>query len=290
MMKFLGNKNLKIVAATCVTMFSLLAVFSGCFAWFSLNKEVNSSGEVNIEQISGYFHKLTIHNAVNISDEKYQFDTNPWGSITVKDWDTKTLDYSFESGSCFMGSYGVLEKIHPVLFLFELGDDTVTNYVATSEAPINITAKTDIDYYIGDGVDGRTIYADNEINVASGKFNPLSSVVRFSSRTFATSADLGTITKQNGFTNEEGDTYNTFDFDSNSLSNPGSFVNFDTNNSYDSFNSEPVIYSNDSTAVKYIAVVFDYYEFAVESIYGAFLGNEVLSNEITFTCDWTMVI
>ena len=85
-------------------------------------------------------------------------------------------------------------------------------------------------------------------------------------------------------------TYDTYDFPVSQLTGVGSFVEFDNQDSYTSFEQEQVIYSTTSATVKYVAVVFDYYELAMETIYGVFMGDEILTDTLNFTCDWTLVI
>ena len=281
---------LKIIAATSMCIFSLASVFSATFAWFEMARNTDVEGnQLPIESKSGYFYKLSIHNAIIVSDDQYRFDVNPWGTVQIENWRTKRLINNFSSDACFMGSYDYLEKKHPVLFLFQFGDDNVANYTATSENPISIKAITETDFYLGDNAAGRTIYPTDEINVNQGHFNPLSSVVKYSSTSFASTTALNAIKTTGGVTLGN-DTYDTYDFSPSQLSGNGSFVEFDNQDSYSSFNQEPVIYSTTSATIKYVAVVFEYYELAMETIYGAFLGNEVLSETLCFTCDWTLVI
>ena len=274
-----------------MAIFTLFAAFSATYAWFIMKTNVDSEGtQLAVKPTSGYFYKLSIHNAVSVSDTEYKFDTNPWGTIQIENWTTKNLITNFDSDSCFMGSYDYLEKIHPVLFLFQLGDDHIDNFTATEMDPISIVAKTETDYYLGDDAEGRTLYPTDEIDVSQGHFNPLSSIVKYSSKTFASTDALDAITVENGATIGSV-TYDTYNFSASELSTFGSFVVFDNQDSYSSFEQEPVIYSTTSATVKYVAVVFDYYELAMETIYGAFLGDELLTSEtLNFTCDWTFVI
>ena len=285
-----NKKTTKIVAATGVTIFSLLSVFSATIAWFVMSKAVDSNGaQVSVEPASGYFYKLSIHNALIVSDSQYRFDTNPWGTVQIENWHSRRLITNFSSDSCFMGSYDYLEKIHPVLFLFQFGDDSVENYTATTENPIFIKATTETNYYIGDNAAGRTLYPTDEIDVSQGHFNPLSSVIKYSSKVFASTSALNQIKAEDSVTLGNV-TYDTYDFTPNQLSGTGSFVEFNNQDSYTSFEQEPVIYSTTSATVKYVAVVFDYYELAMDTIYGVFLGNEVLTDTLSFTCDWTLVV
>ena len=106
MKKLSQNKNLKIAAATSVGLFSLLSVFSATFAWFATNRQNDANGaQVSVEPTSGLFYKLSIHNAVTVSDDEYRFDVNPWGTVQIENWRTRRLITNFSSDSCFMGSY-----------------------------------------------------------------------------------------------------------------------------------------------------------------------------------------
>ena len=285
-----NKKTTKIVAATGMTIFSLLSVFSATIAWFVASKDVGSNGQqISVEPASGYFYKLSIHNALIVSDSQYRFDTNPWGTVQIENWHSRRLITNFSSDSCFMGSYDYLEKIHPVLFLFQFGDDSVENYTATTENPIFVKATTETNYYIGDNAAGRTLYPTDEIDVSQGHFNPLSSVIKYSSKVFASTSALNQIKAEDSVTLGNV-TYDTYDFTPNQLSGTGSFVEFNNQDSYTSFEQEQVIYSTTSATVKYVAVVFDYYELAMDTIYGVFLGDEVLTDTLSFTCDWTLVV
>lgn len=284
------NKTIQIIAGTTMSIFTLFTVFCATYAWFSMNISSKTEGNrISVEPASGQFYKLSIHKALKISDTQFGFDTNPWGTIQIENWRTRRLITNYSSDSCFMGSYDYLEKKHPVLFLFQFGDDSVENYTASADEPISIKASTNVDYYVGDNAAGRRLYPTDEIDVSQGHFNPLSSVVKYSSRVFASAEDLEDIITEDSVVDGNA-TYDTYDFSTNDLSGEGSFVAFDAQDSYDSFDQEPVLYSTTSATVKYVAVVFDYYELAMETIYGAFLGDEVLTDTLSFTCDWTLVI
>ena len=186
-----------------------------------------------------------------------------------------------------MGSYDYLEKSHPMLLLIEVGEGEDPIAVDATN-PVIVRACTYIDYYLGDG--RRTLYTQEEVADGDG-INPLSSVLTFASIPFADGDALeaieGTKTKI-----EEGEsvTYNTFDLAKNTLGESKSFVQFDGED-YDSFDSEINLFSaRYGTTVKYIGIVFDYYEIAMETIYNTYLGDPALEDELYFNCDWTMVI
>ena len=295
-MKRTGNKNLKIIAATSMTIFSLFAVFSATYAWFMANKNVyNTNDNFDVNTVSGMFNKMTIHKSVNITDDEYIFDADPWGTITIDDWKNKQFSKDFD-GSCLMGRYDYLEKSHPILMLIQLGEDEGTGYEASQNSPIKVTAKASTDYFVGDMAAGRTIYAANQID--SNHINPLSSVVSYRSTYFDSDSSLEAYYDEDNFT-QGLTTYDTYTFSISSLNNAtGSFTQF-SNNAYSDFLPNQTVFTTssldytDPTAtyrVKYVAVVFNYYEAAMEAVYSAFIGDPVLENVLVFNCDWSMEI
>ena len=91
------NKNLKIICATSISIFSLLAVFMGTIAWFGANRLVKGdNGDISVTSPSGMFKQLTFHRLVSnpYDDAKYSFNQTPIGTITVIDWNNKTAKYT----------------------------------------------------------------------------------------------------------------------------------------------------------------------------------------------------
>ena len=296
-----GNKNLKIAAATAMAIFSLFSVFSATYAWFVAKRKVkNTNDNFDVNPTSGMFYKMTIHDCVNIGNNLYQFDSDPEETITVVDWKTKQVNKTFKNGNSFaMGTYDYLEKSHPILMLIQLGDnDMTTGYAATEDKPISAKAKSKTSYFVGDMQPGRTIYSEEDIDPNAGHINPLSSVVSYKSTYFASDSALSSILVDNGYSHG-GHDYDTYNFTISSLTNTsGSFTEFNNDDTYRTYNSDRTVFTTssfdyssvDSSDVRYIAVVFDYYEAAVEAIYSAFIGDSVLDDVLIFNCDWTMEI
>ena len=114
------NKNLKIICATSISIFSLLAVFMGTIAWFGANRIVRGANEdINIVSPNGIFKQLTFHKLVSnaYTDALYSFDQSPLGAITVSDWSYRTTEFTpaeGESEHVAMDQYSILEHRHPM--------------------------------------------------------------------------------------------------------------------------------------------------------------------------------
>ena len=289
-MKKAGIKSpLKILAATSVTIFSLLSVFTSTAAWFDSQRNLKNGGSnFEVSSQNGVFNKLSVHDMVFTDNNQYQFNQDPIGTIEMVDWSTKEIRSTFSGGSPFeMGKYDYLEKSHPMLLLIEVGEGNSPVAVDATN-PVVVKASTYIDYYLGDG--RRTLYNQEQVENDEG-INPLSSVLSFSSISFASTDALSAIEGTKTMETASGDiTYNTFDVVKNTLGESKSFVQFDGED-YDEFESDINIFSaRYGTSVKYIAIVFDYYEVAVETIYNTYLGDPALEEELYFSCDWTLVV
>ena len=127
----------------------------------------------------------------------------------------------------------------------------------------------------------------NEIKIwdeehQTGEKNPLSSVVAFYSKAYTS---LASITETNY--------YNVpiAEYDAESGYTRETFVQFnETTTEYQSFIQRKNLYEGTTGDVLYIAIVVDYYHYALEYVYNTFIGNTTLEDRIYFECDWNMVI
>ena len=128
-------RNKKILAATGMTLFSLVAVFVATVAWFAAVDTVASDGmkvRVKTAEDENSFSKMTIHRCMfNESDTtKYVFNPEPEYTLGPGQTDTGTfemLDYDNNASA--------LNRSQPVLLLFEFEE-------GTTEAGIRLTAST----------------------------------------------------------------------------------------------------------------------------------------------------
>ena len=296
-MKRTGNKNLKIIAATSLVIFSLFTCFTGAMAWFTgLQNNSRDVDDMVIVHSTGKLNKITFHELEdksvgdNYSDCEFSFNKTPVGTITYN-WQTNTKSTEGNTSVEMIG-YNYLDEEEPLLMLIELNED----YNSSIEpAVVTLTTNSETQDYIGkrqanlqpvyDIEDSRLIVDSGTVTRDGTDYNVnfygLSSAVKFftsqySSTDFSTtfgSAEYYTFT---GLTNQKG--FVTISNDGND----SSFVN----------SISPLI--STTGTVKYIAVIIDYYSEAIEYIYNTYLGDATLEQDyegfLYFKCDWLMEI
>ena len=157
-----------------------------------------------------------------------------------------------------MDNYSDLNRTQPVLMLFTLNS-------GTKESEVVVSAKSDNENYVS------TITVDN-----ISAF-PFSTAVAFKSASY---------------------TDNSFPFNNvavSSLTQTTSFVSIQ-NHSYSGYSSQINLFSGSDAnkAIKYVAVVMDYYPEAREVLLTNNVGVDVIAadnnNVINFICDWVLEI
>ena len=137
-----SKKNLKLVSATALTIFSLFTVFIATMAWFSTNIDTKGDGmSIDIGDIGGrlrnvYFHSLNVYtpeindgNGVVTTQAYFKFNKTPfityeynWGSGELETEDTPTTEWN-------MGDYYYDDREHPMLVIFEFDQDYTSTQV-----------------------------------------------------------------------------------------------------------------------------------------------------------------
>jgi len=126
--------------------------------------------------------------------------------------------------------------------------------------------------------------------------NPLSSAVQFFYFTFEDSIEdmtsSHTVAREsfNDLTNEYSYTTQTLDcltipVASCNESNVSSFTSFTDEDTYE-FNKELNVFSGNVVGSKYIGIVVDYNQLALEYVFFNNLGNDALNAGLKFKCDW----
>ena len=290
-MKKTGNKNLKIVAGTMMVIFSLFTCFSGAFAWFTgirnQNKDVDDF-EVGIRE---YFSKISYHQFTgNPTDSNCSFNKKPIASLTYNPTTrefNKPVNGDGEEINSFkfqLDTYDPMNKHKPMLVLAELSED-----VDTSRGNVTALANTTTDGFLGKKDSENLPYYNLDHSqpnlivetVNEVDYYPLSSVVNFKSMAFS----------QDEFDDWDGES-STYDITISETSDPidHNFVTVDNNLDVSHFYQESHIYDSGFEAtVKYIAIVVDYNDAAIEYIYSTFLGDDAMESReylLDFVCDW----
>lgn len=286
------NNKLRILAATSVTIFSLAVAFTGAFAWFSINKAVNSNGADNtVQNVTGKLKSVTFHRlSSKVTDPttgkatSFSFYKNASGTITYN-WSNSTGTYvPSTSGDTRiqLDTYNPLDQEHPLLLLLEFNSEynTANDY-------IEITATSRTTDFIGgrDPTTHQPVYDLHDVykTIDDKPYYGLSSIAYFYKKAMSQNA-YNTFNNGQVYTLTKGD-----------LEEAGRFTEVDNDYDTSSYSRQITIDKETSGSVKYIALVVDYYVDAVEYIYSTFLGNSVLESQtydytLNFICDWAMEI
>ena len=274
------RKKIRIAAATMIAIFNLGVVFVGAYAWFvSARTHVTDSVTYGLENISGNFLRLTIHelDTSKSTSSVYKFYKTASGTITPN-WSTHTSSYV--GSNIDFGRYTLTSPNHPLLFLYVFNEELT----ASSEKPVSISGKTNSTFL----ADGETNQQGAIIKKIAATHNPLSSIIQFKSFSYA-SNNTG-ITGISSFDTTD----QTYNYALSSLNGSNHFVNLTLSGNelvYSGFDNETDFFNATTGNIKYVAIVFDYYQDALEYIYNFYLGDEVLDNEtLSFDCDWTTLV
>ena len=299
---------MKLVAATSMCIFTLFSVFSASIAWFEMIRK--TGGDADIMPIDKFerFSKISYFDFVGTpTDSACSFNMKPFASITY-DLESRTFNKPVDgdgnqiNGFNFqMQTYDPMNKHKPVLVLAELVSDVDTS----NTTGVQVLAKTETEGFVGakntnslpayklgsSNTPNLIIYTDDTNPSDPVDYYPLSSVINFRSKAFSQNEYNSWV---NGKTTYDVTLNNTWiepvagDSEKPNLKN---FVYVDPDADVSQFQQESIVYSSGTgPTVKYIAVVVDYYDAAIEYIYSTYLGDSVLEETyeylLNFVCDW----
>ena len=303
--KSLMKSPLRILAATSVSIFSLLTVFTSTAAWFDSRRSLDNGGDkFEVQSLSGRLSSITFHHlsskAVNPTTgnaNAFTFNSTPAGTITY-DWNADTAAFTPTAQgdtSIALDTYDPLDREKPLLLMFHLDQA-----YETTGPTIHIDGMTNTPGFLGARTNAAPAYDlttapaimktetrtidEKEVDI---NFYWMSSVTRFYNLTFAND----TLSWQYAL-NSTYATENSLPLlnDINSR-----FVTVDNVNETSSFSSRTNFFSStNGQTIKNIGLVIDYYPDAIEFIYSTYLGNTTLENKydgiLHFWCDWTMEV
>jgi len=326
-MKKAGNKNLKLIAFTGMTIFSLFSVFMATIAWFSMNRVVNGDGSIfQVETIPSMLKSITVYNQ-NASDTPYVFNSTMVAKYNVG-MDGVTLD-SGNPEKIALGTYQSLSDTpdSTLLYLFEIDSTLVgTNY---EECSLHIKTDTPDSAASGaNGTNGSLLYRDSSTRELAHKVtfdvsdanktvlqtqspaltddyfgkNSMSSIMSWNVQTYnsALVASNGTFDLTAQFAgNNPTSTDHSFVSSKQEKYTVNGFEHTETVYYYSSY--DETIFSREKnsndTLPAYLAVVCHYNVTALQYIFNINLGNpatetnaEVGWEYIKFTCDWYFAI
>lgn len=293
------NLNLKYVCAIAMSLFSLVALFVGTFAWFqSCRTQLTEADNYVVDTIVGKFSKVTFHQLeskqVNSNPNLTQFHFSKTAVGTIAyDWSTNTFNpegiSTIELGNT-NSPYTPLDPEHPLLLLIELTQE----YNTTNDGLVTISAHSSSTSFLGardENGDPINVLSDGE-GLVSGTINSnplyaLSSAVQFYTQPFSHD-DYLDLTDSNK---------TTLDFVLGNTTKPtNNFVKiFDNEEDETAFYQDIVIYETPSNLkVQYLAIIIDYFPDAIEYIYSTYLGDSTLEDlydyDFKYICDWSMEV
>ena len=317
------KKNLKIAAATGMTLFSLVAVFTATIAWFVQNHSISGTGmTIRATEETGRLNKIEIFEYIE-TVQKPVYDEN--GRIVYVDGVMVTEPcYSFSdqpSGTIYggsgtfddyflMGDYNPLATEHPLLILFTLE----SGFSSIAEGDMYIKGETNASGFLGSLTNGNPTYKLGDVTSSDPagtktlKRGTKTVTVDGASKT----VDCYPLSSAVNFrcTHYSDDDYddligyslaNRIDIPTASITLRESFVNFATSGEGITFTDNPTIFlspgldeNNEPTPIQYVAMVVDYDPNAISAIYSTYLGNSTLEGtyggELYFTCDWIVEV
>ena len=315
-MKRISRKNMKIIAATAMTIFSLFAVTVGAFAWFVANlQQANNADQFSVTIRDGRLKNIYFHshvskeiNTTTLKPISYTFSSN-YTSYISYDWSTNSATY--HGNPIDMQDYSPLDFAQPLLMVFELTDA----YILEDAGDLTIQATTDVDGFLGardsnnapvyDLIDDCYYSEPNaEDSSKTDYYYALSSVVDFycndsSSELYNKSGDTNTTlintTYQVANLRNREMSIAAKEQDPDAVVPDLSFTSINNANDATTFNQTPTIYESlANSTVRYVSIIVDYYSDALDYIYSTYLGNDTLETEfdshLEFICDWGLEI
>lgn len=309
------KKTVSVIAATAMSLFSLLAVFSATIAWFAMNKNVDGNGmEIGVARISGHLQNVYIHsfNSANSNQNTYSFNKTPLASFSYS-WENRRMVADQGNPSSWnMGDFTSLDKDHPLLMLFAFDKDYASTTVGDMyikgittvggdslvTTTVNGSLETSGGGFLGArNAQGAPFYTLPQTQVKDAE-HPESILIKrdpvYNDQGQQATYQDGTLKyndyyalssvvtfKNQTFSNSAYETFSSgsyLSFTRSALQSDESFTTI--NNATDKyvFNQTPYLYKSDgSETVKYVALIIEYSPEAIGYIYSTYLGDSGLN-------------
>ena len=320
------NSSFKFVCAIAISLFSLVVLFVGTFAWFqSVRALQNTADDFYIQPATNMIKRIKVYNQVS-PDMPYVFQNNP--VVTYKVDGENVTKESGNPDNIGIRAYSSLseQEDSTILYLFEINKSENENLndffsiniktnTPDSSSPGANGTKGSLVFKDSNGFAAHPLVYDVEDNVKPALvqggadpekdfgLNSMSSVVAFNVLPLSTAPSISTIeveTEEN--TTESINVINLLD--TLGAATPMSFVNEITNEneedeedsdleengySYTTFDIAAYTWNKqgNATCPSYVAIACHYNAGAIQYIFNLNLGNDVANYpEIKFTCDW----
>lgn len=323
--KTVRKKPLTIIAATTMTIFSLMVTFVAAIAWFSTNQDIRNDGmDISVTRVDGRLRGIYFHafNDPAPNDATFVFNKTPFASYHY-DWDDKEIVVDDdELADWNMGAYSSDFKNHPLLIIFEFdkdytsthagdvyvkgtttvgGDSLQYAYAPSDTNQTNPLYTTDGGGFLGARTASGAPYYTLPQTIVNSEENPGSILMRKSSGAvndhdyYALSSVAAFRSKT--FSATEYTTFtsgSTLSIPTNTLESDEAFTTIDNNTETYLFKQEAYLFkSNGNETIKYIALIVEYSSDAIGYIYSTYLGDSGLNSYdsvLYFACDWSFEV
>ena len=288
MRKGLNRNILKIVAATSVVLFSLMAAFAGSIAWFNAAQALSNRGSDMSVGLVGNLESIDVYTTTSADADGYIFSSTPVQQIRVTSWADGHASFEARSGESAWASYAScpainmnpnivigndeledpfspLSPFHPLMLICTYRDE-----IDATEESVRIYAETS-HAFLADAVTPSGSSLPGETIRATG--NPLSSFIQAYSKGYDSSTSVPF----------------SYEMDDLSSMQHGTFASLNGEGT-PTFNANPTFFYDDEHDVKKVAIIFEYNIPVIEYIYFRNLGLSVLDDVITATCDWRLYV
>lgn len=355
----ISKKNLRIIAATAMTIFSLFTATLGAFAWFASKLSQKADSDIfEVSLVDTTVEEISIHAFYGTTTEEqeqnryYGFDPVPVGYINYGNPHNPT---QIGSLSIQLENYLLEDPHHPLLILFKVnglkqsvvakteypfisknivGPETLgNNYIVANHAALlakqasasdgDIFEVTNDDSQNGVYDDSTKVRARYVYHATNQTFervwvdlgsenNPLSSIIQTHSfeyvftRPFNVNGDtlsinssstaLSTKTYKHSLSDEQTQSASGIwipvsEFKDRNVENTNlaSFVTIDDEGDA-TFKNQTTLFNGSVQNYTYLALVVDYYPDALVYFSSYYMGHEYLNDNVTFKCDWTMMV
>ena len=319
--------NLKIISATSVVLFTLLVSFVGVYSWFEATRSSTNEGDqFNVTKTTRAVNRILVYNFIEENNGKYVFNATPASTVDLDDAGSRTINFKMESFSIDDPNKPVLFVLEAEEGKASINFKTESNYYPPKTVA-TVTNYSDLSDEYEDG-DYITVTTDatHENNTSIYKFHksttsyeyipyedistnrPLSSIVQTNWFYFEDSLfnydsvhDTWSFKTGTATIEEETSESSTTEVQVNTISIPtsyvvsghkASFVNFDTKDN-PVFNKTMTIFEGSIESQynnPYIGFVLDYNQASLEYIYSYYLGLPIMSEGLSFACDWKMEV
>ncbi len=262
-MKKRNNGQLKIIAATSMSIFSLAAVFIATAAWFTVSRKVDSNGDgFEVTAYDGLIENISLYkqSSYSSSDNTYTYSYEKNSIVDIKVKENGSLDYT-KPTDAMMDPYDgyfyqtpisvlVLVKINTEVAKKHTGGIKITPLSKKSEKELkNSTTLKETD-------------------------NSLSNILQFSYVDVSTSTSSISYSK-NSFIQENNDRF-IESFMNVTSGSSGSIASYQS--SLNGYTYEYDSYKDKTEDSFYIGCVFEYNTTNIEYIYSINIANEAIND------------